>query len=139
MITDRQTCRDHIHQMLYWENEDSSRGVVHHLMVLCYHLQHPSFYSVEGLALSRQLLVDFVERGLSLWEARRNNRERVASGKRDWSITARPGNQGAYERPITWTMTAADVVAAGAERYCECVRLWAREINDSLCQCVDDP
>ncbi len=133
------SCRDYFDHMLFWENEDPARWEVHHLMVLCYHLQHPSLYSVEGLAFSRRLLANFIDQGLSTENARSVYRERVDSGKRDWPITARPGNQGAYERPITWTMTAADVVAAGAERYCECVRLWAREINDSLCQCVDDP
>jgi hypothetical protein len=131
---DRQTCRDDFHQMLYWENEDPARGEVHHLMVLCYHLQHPSFYSREGLAHARRLIADFVERGQSPEEARRHNREQVASGQRAWSVTARPGNQGAYERPIRWTMTAADVVAGGAEGYCENVRAWAKSVNNNLNQ-----
>jgi hypothetical protein len=127
-----QTCRDYFHQMLFWENDDPARGEVHHLMVLCYHLQHPGLYSAEGLRYARQLLVDFVERGLSPEEARRRNRDRVNSGRRDWSITARPGNQGAYERSITWTMTAADVVAGGAEAYCENVRAWAESVSKNL-------
>lgn len=120
--------------MLFWENEDPARGEVHHLMVLCYHLQHPSLYSAEGLAVGRQLLTDFVERGLSPEEVRRDNRERVDSGKRGWSITARPGNHGAYERSIVWTMTAGDVVAGGAEAYCENVRAWALAVHDALMQ-----
>lgn len=133
-ITNERVCRDYFHQMLYWENEDPARGVVHHLMVLCYHLQHPSLYSAEGLAHAKSLLVDFVERGLNPQQVRRNNRERVASGVREWSITARPGNHGAYERPIAWAMTAADVVAGGADRYCENVRLWSESINTAIKQ-----
>lgn len=129
-----QTCRDHFHQMLFWENEDPARWEVHHLMVLCYHLQHPSLYSAEGLAFSRQLLIDFIERGSSPESARRRGQGHVNSGKRDWSITARPGNQGSYDRPIAWTMTAADVVGNGAGTYCTSVRSWARSINDSLGQ-----
>lgn len=129
-----QTCRDHFHQMLFWENENPTRWEVHHLMVLCYHLQHPGLYSAEGLAFSRQLLIDFIERGSSPESARRHGQGHVDSGKRDWSITARPGNQGSYDRPIAWTMTAADVVGNGAETYCTSVRSWARSINDSLGQ-----
>ena len=60
------TCEDCFHQMLFWENEESLLGEVHHLMVLCYHLQHPHLYSQEGLANAAGLLIDFVERGLRL-------------------------------------------------------------------------
>ena len=129
-----QTCRDYFDQMLYWENEDPARGIVHHLMVLCYHLQHPGLYSAEGLAHGRELLADFVARGVTPQEARRNNREHVASGNRAWSITARPGNVGAYERPITWTMTAADVVAGGPENYIDKVQAWAEEAYRTLAE-----
>jgi hypothetical protein len=129
---DGRTCQDDFHQFLFWENEEPARGVVHHLMVLCYHLQHPSLYSREGLAYSRALLADFVERDVSPEEARRRNREVVDSGRRDWSVTARPGNQGAYEQPVQWTMTAADVVAGGANLYVENVKSWAASVNDAL-------
>lgn len=132
------SCRDYFDQMLVWENEDPARWEVHHLMVLCYHLQHPSLYSVDGLAVARELLIDFVERGLSTESARSENRERVDSSKRDWPITTRPDNQGSYERPMVWTTTAADVVGSGAEAYCVSVRSWARSINDSLRRFVDD-
>ncbi len=129
---DERTCPDDFHQLLYWENEEPARGVVHHLMVLSYHLQHPSLYSREGLAYSRALLADFVGKGLSPQEARRRNREGVNSGKRDWSVTARPGDEGAYERPMRWTMTAADVVAGGANAYIENVRYWALTVYQTL-------
>jgi hypothetical protein len=132
--TDGQTCQDFFHQFLFWENEDPARGEVHHLMVLCYHLQHPSLYSAEGLAHARGLLSDFVERGLSTEEVRRRQREAVASSNRQFSVTARSGNQGAYERPVTWTMTAADVAAGGAKRYCENVRAW----SDSVFRAIND-
>jgi hypothetical protein len=131
-----QTCQDFFHQFLFWENEEPARGEVHHLMVLCYHLQHPSLYSAEGLAYARGLLADFVERGLTPAEARRRNRELVASGKREWSITARLGNQGAYERPVVWAMTAADVIDAGPDAYRDNVRRWARSIAHSLREMV---
>ena len=126
------TCQDHLHQMLFWEAEDPSLGVVHHLMVLCYHLQHPSLYSLEGLQYSIGLLTDFVERGLSPAEVRQRSRDTVDSGNRKWKITATAASKGAYDRPIQWTMTAADVVAAGMPNYCDSVRKWAATMHETL-------
>lgn len=133
-LADGRTCADDFHQLLFWENERAELGEVHHLMVLCYHLQHPSLYSAEGLAHARQLLEAFVTEGLSPEEVRRRQRAAVDSGGRGWSITARPGNQGSYERPPAWQLRAQDVVAGGPDRYLENVRHWAgaivRGLND---------
>ena len=126
------TCQDHFHQMLYWETEVPARGEVHHLMVLCYHLQHPGLYSPAGLQHALGLLDDFIVRGKSPAEVRQLNRDKVASDQRTWTITARPGAQGAYERPIVWTLTAADVIAGGADAYCDTVRLWARSVYAAI-------
>lgn len=130
--TDGQTCQELFHQMLFWENEVPVLGEVHHLMVLCYHLQHPSLYSAEGLRHARRLLAEFIEEGLTPQESRRRNRERVESGKRQWSVTARPGDEGCYERPPQWAITAADVVGAGRAAYREQVVEWARNIYLAL-------
>lgn len=127
-----QTCRDHFDQMLFWESEDPSRWAAHHLMVLCYHLQHFSLYSAAGLAQARMLLADFLTRGRSPEEARRDNQALVNYGRREWTVTARPGDSGAYERPIAWTMTAADVVAGGAEAYVANVRRWSETVLASI-------
>ena len=133
-LPDGRTCADDFHQLLFWENERPELGEVHHLMVLCYHLQHPSLYSAEGLAHSRRLLAEFVAGGLSPAEARRRQRAAVDSGGRGWSITARPGNQGAYEQPPAWQLRVQDVVAGGPDHYPENVRRWAgaivRDLND---------
>lgn len=118
--------------MLYWESENPELGVVHHLMVLCYHLQHPSLYSPEGLEYSKGLLVDFVKRGLSTEEVRQRSRDQVDSGKRGWKVTARPDAHGAYDHPVQWTMTAADVVAAGKENYINSVQSWAQSVYEAL-------
>jgi hypothetical protein len=118
--------------MLFWENEFPEYGVVHHLMVLCYHLQHPSLYSPEGLKYSTGLLVDFLERGLSPEEVRRRSRAQVDSGKRTWKVTGSAGGRGAYAHPVQWTMTAGEVTAAGAEQYVDRVRQWAKAILKDL-------
>ena len=65
--------------MLYWENENAERGVVHHLAVLSYHLQHPSLYSPAGLEYSLQLLVDFVEGRIPPQQVREQRGSEVGS------------------------------------------------------------
>ena len=127
-----ETCETVFHQMLAWEHEYPALGEVHHLMVLAYHLQHPSLYSSRGLAEGQRLLEEFVGRGTPPQEVRRRGRARVASNNRDWKITARPGERGSYGREMPWRMRAPDVVAGGPERYVENVRAWARGIWEVL-------
>src|SRR5512147_743298 len=112
---DGNTCTDYFHQMLFWEAEDPSLGIVHHLTVLCYHLQHPSLYSPEMLDGAKQLLVDFVERGVSPQTVRQRDRTKLDSGNRSWKIKGTAGSHGTYHNPIHWTMTASDVTAGGME------------------------
>jgi hypothetical protein len=126
------TCQDDFYQMLFWEAEDSRLGEVHYLMVLCYHLQHPSLYAPEGLTYALGLLTDFVERGLSPAQVHQRSRAALDSGTRKWKVTATASSKGAYDCPIDWTMTAADVVAAGMSNYCDSVRKWAASVHESL-------
>jgi hypothetical protein len=126
------TCQDHFHQMLFWEAEDPVLGGVHHLMVLGYTLQHPSLYSSQGLENAIGLLLDFLEKGLEPGQVGVKMRAVVESGKRSWTITARPSSQGTYTNPVHWSMTAADVVAGGPESYCQNVRAWAQSILKTL-------
>lgn len=123
------TCQDAFGQMLAWEYEDMEhRGQVHHLMVLCYHLQHPSLYAPDGLHSAQRLLLEFVEGGVTPQEVRQRDREKVDSGKRDWKIKARPGMVASYRNPIRWTMTSADVIARGPDAYITSVQEWARSV-----------
>ena len=131
-LADGRTCADDFHQLLFWENERPELGEVHHLLVLCYHLQHPSLYSAEGLAHARQLLDAFVTEGLSPEAVRQRQRAAVASGARGWSITARPGNRGSYGRAMSWRVTVGDVVAAGIDNYRSQIRSWADSIDATL-------
>lgn len=126
------TCEDDFHQMLFWEAEYPEVGVVHHLLVLCFHLQHPSRYSAEGLAGAKNLLTEFVANGTPPQEMRQRIRGEVASDKRKTHITARPDNRGAYAQPVRWTMTAADVARDEVQRYVENTRTWAQHVYDDL-------
>lgn len=129
---DEKTCQDHFHQMLAWEWEHPAYWEVHHLMVLCYHLQHPSLYTPEGLNGGIQLVADFVERGVTPQETRRQHRAAVDSGARTWKMKGTPASHGAYDPPVQWTITAANVTAGGADNYCDNVRAWARSVYEAL-------
>lgn len=120
------TCEDDFHQMLFWENEHPALGEVHHLAVLCYHIQHPSLYAPEGLKNAIQLLTEFVEGGVTPQRVRRERCASVDSGNRTWKIKASENSHAIYPDPIQWRITAADVVAAGVDHYCDQVRRWAQ-------------
>lgn len=122
------TCESHFHQLLFWEVEDPSRGSVHHLLVLSYHLQHPHLYSPETLQAGMQMLAQFIEEGVSPKQMRQRLQSSVDSGHRTHPITARPGHTGAYAYPVIWKVTAADVVSAGADAYISSVEGWASSI-----------
>ena len=130
--TDGRTCDDDFYQMLYWESEYPDYGIVHHLMVLCFYMQHPSRYSAEGLANAKMLLTEFVANNATPQAMRRRNAPVVASNVRTTPVTARPGNAGAYAHPVTWTKRAADVARADAHDYVANTRAWARATYDDL-------
>ena len=125
------TCADHFHQLLGWEYEYLLFDV-HHLLVLCYHLQHPSLYSPETLTAAMGMLRDFLEQGISPQAMRERIKGRVDSGVRQHRITGMPDAHGAYAHPVAWTMTAADVVAAGLDAYDASVRAWAESVLAAL-------
>ena len=127
------TCEENFHQLLYWEQADiENLGVVHHLMVLSYYLQHPSLYSPDGLAHAKGLLVDFVARDITPQQVRQRDRDKVDSGKRQFKIKGTAEVHGAYAHPVAWTMHTTDVVAGGAEGYVANVHAWAQSIYDGL-------
>jgi hypothetical protein len=129
--TDGQTCTDHFHLMSAWEL-DNQLYDVHHLMVLCYHLQHPGLYSPEGLTLAKKLLMEFLEDGIEPQGMRRHIGKTFDSGKRDYRIKGTPDSRGTYEHPVRWEMVAADVTRAGIDHYYASVRRWAESILKSL-------
>lgn len=126
-----QTCADAFHLLLAWEWEYQMQDV-HHLLVLSYHLQHPSLYSPEGLNGGRAMLIAFVEDGLTPEGMRKRIGTQVALGARNYSITARPDHYGVYEKPVMWNMRIWDCVRAGPEEYYTSVRAWAASILATL-------
>jgi hypothetical protein len=126
------TCREHFEQMLAWEFEYPEVNTVHHLTVVCYHLQHPSLYSPEGLRGAIHLLADFLDGGLNPEDVRRRDRQKLASGVRKYKIKGTPASHGVYSSPVHWTLTAADVIAGGPALYDQNVKKWAGAVLDAL-------
>jgi len=129
---DDTTCQDYFHQMLFWESENSGYGEVHHLMVLCYYLQHPGLYSPDGLEVAKKLLKEFVLDGFSPQAARRRMLSEFNSGPDKWKITATEDTKGSYLGQISWQMTAADIIKGGSYSYCENIRVWSQAIMETL-------
>jgi hypothetical protein len=125
------TCTDHFYLMGAWEL-DNHLYAVHHMMVLCFYLQHPSLYSPEGLRDAQQLLVRFLEEGITPPQARQRFSGAVSSSTRTYKIKGTPDSYGTYHHPVQWTMTAAHVTAAGLENYYANVRAWADSVLKSL-------
>lgn len=131
-LSDGETCQEFFHQMLYWENEVAENGSVHHLMVLCFYLQHPALYSKEGLVHARQLLKDFILEGFTPSQVRKERRSQLSSDNRKWKLKGDQDNRGSYNKPMVWKMTAHDVVQGGIEKYIASVTAWAEKTCEVL-------
>ena len=132
-LKNSQTCLDHFHMMGFWEL-DHQLYDVHHLMVLSYHLQHPITLSQEWIEGAKKQLIDFLEHGVTPQDMRKRIASDVDSGTRDYKIRATPDSTAQYTNPITWSMTAQDVVEAGMDQYYTSVEQWARSILKDLRQ-----
>ena len=78
------------------------------------------------------MLVDFLENDVSPQQMRRKISTQVDSGTRKHKITGTPDSHGTYEHPVQWSMTCADVVAAGIENYYDSVDQWAASVLQDL-------
>ncbi len=125
LLPDEQ-CRDRFDLCLAREFENPTIfGVVHHLTVPCYMLQHNA-YSQNIWIEARKMVAQFVEEGINPTEMRKQNYAKVDNGHRTWSITKGP-KLSEFET-IVWTRTIADIRLDNPESYCADVELWARSI-----------
>lgn len=118
-------CRERFDLCLAKELENpTTYGLVHHLTVICYMLQHQG-YSRQGWLESRELLVKFIRQGQTPDGVRRQNYQRLDSGRRKWSITR---GERFSTAGVSWSHTIADVRLDNAEVYQADVTLWARAV-----------
>ncbi len=119
-------CKPRFDEFLVLEFTDAGYGVVHHLTVAAYMLQHSSKLTREGWLHMRGLLREFLVENKPPAFIRRQNRDLVDSGKRKFKIASKDG------LPVitksTWTKTILDVRTGNAEVYCEDVTAWAKSV-----------
>jgi hypothetical protein len=121
-------CQSHFDEFLVLEFTDPGYGAVHHLTVATYMLQHSSQLTREGWLYERDLLREFLVENKSPAFIRKQNKDKVDSGKRDFKIKSKTGQP--VISKTTWTKTILDVRAENADIYCADVTVWAKSALD---------
>ena len=117
-------CKTRLDEFLVLEFTDAEYGVVHHLTVSTYMLQHSSKLTREGWLHERDLLRQFLTEKKPPAFIRRQNRDLVDSGERKFKIKSRDGMP--VINKTVWTKTILDVQTENAEDYCADVTAWAK-------------
>lgn len=119
-------CRDRFDLCLALEFENPSTfGVVHHLTVSCYMLQHNE-YSRDFWLEARKMIALFMQNNITPTGLRKQNRSKLDSGNRTWSITK--GEKLLEFESILWSRNISDIRLDNAEVYCSDIKLWASAI-----------
>jgi hypothetical protein len=118
------SCQTRFDEFLVLEFSDPGYGAVHHLTVAAYLLQHSSQLTREGWLYERDLLRAFIIENKPPSLIRKQNRDKVDSGKRDFKIKSKTGQP--VIAKTTWAKTICDVRAENAETYCADVTEWAK-------------
>ena len=117
-------CQSRFDEFLALEFSEAGYGAVHHLTVAAYMLQHSSRLTRQGWLETRGLLGEFLIENKPPGFIRKQNKEKVDSGKREFKIKSKTGER--ILSKSTWTKTICDVRAENAEIYCADVTEWAR-------------
>ncbi len=124
--TDR-ACEAHYNECLVKEFSDPAYGIVHHLTVAAYMVQHSSKLTKEGWRFERGLLREFLIDKKPPAFIRKQNRDVVDSGKRTFKIAEKNGLPKISK--TAWSKTIVDVrMDIGAEIYCADVEAWAMSV-----------
>lgn len=124
-------CEQHFHNLLALEYVDARYGVVHHLTVPTYMLQHPRDISAEGWRNMRQTLHAFVIDGVAPREHRAAIRDEVAAGARTWSF--KKGPRISLPPDFRWTQNIDAIDESDAAAYRRQIETWARRtLEDAL-------
>ena len=116
-------CQARFEEYLVLEFTDPDYGVVHHLTVATFMLQHSSRMTGEGWLHERELLREFLVENKPPAYIRRQNKDLVDSGKRTFRFKSMDGKP--VIRKTTWMKTILDVSAEKAEVYCSDITAWA--------------
>jgi hypothetical protein len=121
-------CEQRYHECLVKEFTQADFGVVHHLTVSAYMLQHSSQLTTAGWRYERNLLRQFLVEGEDPTRLARQNRGKLDSGKRDFKITEKGGQP--KVDPNSWRMTVLDVHLEDAKTYCQEITAWAQAVME---------
>jgi len=117
-------CQTRFDEFLVLEFTDAGYGVVHHLTVAAFMLQHSSKLTRAGWLFERELLREFLIEKKPPAFMRIQDKDLVDSSKRKFKIKSRDGVP--VINKTTWTKTILDVRTENAEVYCEDVTAWAK-------------
>ena len=124
-------CQRRFDELMALEFSDSAYfGSVHNLTVATFMLQHSSKLTKEGWLYERELLREFLVENKSPEFIRKQNKDLVDSGKRNFKITSKDGKR--IINKSTWTKTILDVRTENAEVYCEDIKAWARSALEEV-------
>jgi hypothetical protein len=119
-------CQARFDEFLILEFTDPGYGAVHHLTMAAYMVQHSSKLTREGWLFERNLMREFLIENKPPAYIRKQNKDVVDSGKRNFKIKSRDG------KPVidktTWKKTILDVRSDNAVVYCEDITAWARSV-----------
>ena len=121
-----QLCQTRFDEFLILEFTNAGYGAVHHLTVTAFMIQHSSRMTREGWMYERELLREFLIENKPPSYIRKQNKDRVDSGKRTFKIKSRDGKR--IIEKSTWKKTILDVRTKNAEVYCEDITSWARSV-----------
>ncbi len=119
-------CKARFDEFLALEFTDMGYGAVHHLIVTAYMLQHSSKLTREGWFYMRELLREFLVENKPPALIRKQNRDLVDGGKRQFKITSRDGFP--VIDKTTWIKTVLDIRVEDSKIYCADVTVWARMV-----------
>lgn len=125
------TCTEAFNKILAWEL-DHKLYDVHHLLVLCFHIQHPELYSPEALIWALRALVEFLNTDLTPAELRQRAGHQFNPATRTHRIQGTPESHGSYKNPPDWSIHITDVVAGGLESYYASINSWSLSIYKDL-------
>jgi hypothetical protein len=121
-----QLCQTRFDEFLVLEFTDTGYAAVHHLTVAAFMLQHSSRMTREGWMYERELLREFLIENKPPSYIRKQNKDKVDSGKRTFKIKSRDGKR--IIEKSTWKKTILDVRTENSEVYCEDVTSWASSV-----------
>ncbi len=119
-------CQIRFDEFLVLEFTHAGYGIVHHLTVSAYMLQHSNKLTKEGWLFERDLLKEFLIDNKSPAFIRKQNKDIVDSGKRKFKIKSRDGLP--VINKTVWSKTILDVRTENAEVYCADVTAWAKAV-----------